>query len=134
MLQDVTVHDGPAVIGGCGLGIRIKTYITAPRDRVVVLTILEIAAVADALHLLVIDVEVEGMIVCPDRPLLYSGQQIEDGDVFIIGLTIETARAHTDGIRKIHRFSAEIPQVTRPLRLPHTACRTLCIGSDGQIS
>ena len=74
MLQDVAVHDGPAVVGGYGVRIRVKTYVTAPRNRVVILTILKIAAVTDALYLLMLDMEVKGMIVCSDRPLLYSWQ------------------------------------------------------------
>ena len=52
MLQDVTVHDGSAVIGRCPSGIRVKAYVTAPRNRIVVLTVLKIAAAAGALHLL----------------------------------------------------------------------------------
>ena len=96
MLQDVTVHNGPAVIGGCGFGIRIKADVAAPRNRVVVLTVLKRTAVADALHLLVVDVEVERMIICSDRPLLYPWEQIEYGNVLLIRLSLETARAHTD--------------------------------------
>ncbi len=61
------------------------------------LTILERAAAAGALDLLVVDVEVEGMIVCSDRPLLYARQEIEYGYVLIIRLSVDTARTYTEG-------------------------------------
>ena len=119
------MHDGCAVIGGCGIGIRVKADVTAPCDRVIVLTVLKDTAMACTLHLLVVDVKVEGMIVSSDIPLLHTWQKIEYGNVFIKFFSIDLLCANTDFICVVRSNArsclAQILQVARPGRTPRTA-------------